>query len=780
MKTWFQRGVEITASIGRRNKMGRDARTSRFEDIEMGDISGVTSANVRRGVVVVALPEQARASGLFAEKCCTYEADFIRKITSSNGVHRSRYLSALDLHMQTLPRKWENLDEVSNFGTHETTCSATSWQVKKFYHQKEAKPNQSNLKPATTEFCVMDRSILPRIYGPSFDVNIQDFSAAGDLHANLLLEDNKRDSIHQILSKIGKCVLVDIFQLYYPYRVKVPATNVIPRLLRSPKIHNIPKHITSNTKSIPPQKQRRKLELQRPQLTSTLKSAKHQPLNDRLPTKAKLSNVQPKISHLSKTPSIDGESDDEITEPTQKYIEEVISKNQESYKKLLKEKEAEITAIREYWDCDLRELHEKIEKLQQRNWNWKLRLRFEVTSIKEAQVKYLPRQDVDIAMNKIRLELETMTQKQDFSSRLSSKEWFGGDLDHLDHLVNSAFASPEESIDGKLRLKRLALRIGSSAVLSLLTITALRDWVFLTDFPRVELGSLSLIEAYRSIAFSQKLKSDSIITDDTYTFEFLLNETYANKPFDESEVPEGFWLQFSIGAYKSKSWVTQDERVGALVQTRNFLSSVNDDWICDYQKNLYLSINRAHNPEIMLSHSRDLRILTRESRTDSQNLEQDAFQPEEPGTFEVAYNNSITIDKISEPMRNIPQLPLQLSDLSSEHMCKICKRNFEKNQGLRVHQRNKTCRRCKACRKVWPTIVALKEHTSKNHNEEIENFASSTGDHVEPQPAAIPVSQRETKSNVAIEEGIRDESDIEKNDIEENNLEENDIEKKNL
>lgn len=43
--------------------MERDARTARFEDIEMGDISGVTSANVRRGAVVVALPEQARVSG---------------------------------------------------------------------------------------------------------------------------------------------------------------------------------------------------------------------------------------------------------------------------------------------------------------------------------------------------------------------------------------------------------------------------------------------------------------------------------------------------------------------------------------------------------------------------------------------------------------------------------------------------------------------------------------------------------------------------------------------
>ncbi|KAF7909295.1 uncharacterized protein EAF01_003013 [Botrytis porri] len=58
MKTWFQRGVEITASIGRRNEVERDARASRFEDIEMGDMSGVMSANVRRGAVVVAMPKQ--------------------------------------------------------------------------------------------------------------------------------------------------------------------------------------------------------------------------------------------------------------------------------------------------------------------------------------------------------------------------------------------------------------------------------------------------------------------------------------------------------------------------------------------------------------------------------------------------------------------------------------------------------------------------------------------------------------------------------------------------
>lgn len=185
-----------------------------------------------------------------------------------------------------------------------------------------------------------------------------------------------------------------------------------------------------------------------------------------------------------------------------------------------------------------------------------------------------------------------------------------------------------------------------------------------------------------------ELKSDSIITDDTYTFEFLLGETHANKPIDESEAPEGFWLRFSIGAYKSKSLVTQDERVGALVQTRNFLSSVTDDWIRDYRRYKYLNINPAHDPKIMLSHSRDSSRIARRSRTDRQNLEQEVFQPEEPGTLEIAYNNSITIDKVSEPMRNIPQLPLQLSGISSEHICTICKRNFENIQGLSAHQRN--------------------------------------------------------------------------------------------
>ncbi|KAF7943589.1 uncharacterized protein EAE97_005660 [Botrytis byssoidea] len=624
-----------------------------------------------------------------------------------------------------------------------------------------------------------------------------------------------------------------------------------------------------NTKSIPSQKQRRKLELQRPQLTSTQKSATIQPLNGRLPTKTKLSNVQPEISHLSKTPSVDGERDDKVIEPTQKRIDKVISKSQESYKERLKEKEAEIVAIRKYWDCDLRELHERIEKLQQANLGleakdsslesavidvsnaernpladmigqknretWKLtdmiHRQFEVSSIKEAQVKYLPRQQVVNAMNEIRLELETMTQMQDFSSRLSSKEWFGGDFDHL---VNSAFASPEGSIGGRLRLKRLALRTGSFAALSILTITALRDWVFLTDFPRVELGSLSLIEAYRSIAFNQggwdelrcydfgaqlscrlsrtlslifgksleevvensslhtwgedfeswkerqyhfeklfrialELKSDSIITDDTYTFEFLLNEAHANKPIGESEAPEGFWLRFSIGAYKSKPLVTQDKRVGALVQTRNFLSSVTDGWICNYRKDLYLSINREHDPEIMLSHSRVSSRLAGRSRTDRQNLEQEDFQPEEPGTLEMAYNNSITIDKISEPMRNIPQLPLQLSGIPSEHMCKICKMNFGNNQGLSAHQRNGTCRRCKVCRTVWPTIAALKEH------------------------ATIPASKRETKSNMAIEEGICEKDGIEGNDaedddvgddvgndVEEDDAEDNDIERNDI
>ncbi|TGO21603.1 hypothetical protein BPAE_0210g00080 [Botrytis paeoniae] len=471
--------------------------------------------------------------------------------------------------------------------------------------------------------------------------------------------------------------------------------------------------VEKNTKSIPPQKQRRKLELQRPQLTSTLKSATLQPLNDRSPTKRKLSNVQPGISHLSKTPSVDGEGDDKVTEPTQKHIEEIISKGQESYKKLLKEKEAEIIAIREFWDCDLRELHERIEKLQQANLELEAKnsslesaVIDVIRGIKEAQVKYLPHQDVNIAMNEIRLDLETVTQMQDFSIRVRSKEWFGGDLDHL---VNSAFASPQGSIDGRIRLKRLALRIGSSAVLSLLTITALRDWVFLTDFPRVELGSLSLIEAYRSIAFNQ-----------------------------------GGWDElrcYDFGAFKEhmkKSYFKEE-----LIRTARKLA-------CRLSKSLSLIFG--------------------ESLEDV-----NAFQQEEPGTFEVARNNSITIDKISEPMRNIPQLPLQLSNISSELRYKTCERSFEKNQRLMAHQRNKTCRRCKACRKVWPTIAALKEHNSKNHNEEIENLASSTNDHAEPQPTAIPVSKREIRSNVAIEKGICEKNDIEENDAEEDDVEKNDL-----
>ncbi|KAJ8069520.1 hypothetical protein OCU04_003171 [Sclerotinia nivalis] len=279
----------------------------------------------------------------------------------------------------------------------------------------------------------------------------------------------------------------------------------------------------------------------RPQPSRTAKRANSHVPKAKSPAKAAISNVhkESKIFLPSETHSEDGRND-EIAE--WRHHKHVGAKNpenmQENYRRDLQKKEAEIIAIRDQWDGDLRELHGRIEKLQQtkleleskasnleaaaiavRNAGrdtlayeigqknreiWmltnKIHLQFEVPSVKEREAKHLPPQTIDTAMNEIRLELQAMTEMQDFGRTQSPKEWFDGDLTHL---VNSAFASLEGSNDGKLHLKRLGVKLGPSAVFSILALAALRDWVFLTDFPHIESGSLSLIEAYRNIAFNK-------------------------------------------------------------------------------------------------------------------------------------------------------------------------------------------------------------------------------------------------------------------------------------
>lgn len=109
----------------------------------------------------------------------------------------------------------------------------------------------------------------------------------------------------------------------------------------------------------------------------------------------------------------------------------------------------------------------------------KIHQQLRVSSFNEKEANSLPPAVIDTAMNNIRLELEAMIQMQDFARMLSPKQLFGGDSEHL---VSSAFASPQEYIEGKAQLRRLAGRLGPSAVFSILTIAALKDWGFQTDF----------------------------------------------------------------------------------------------------------------------------------------------------------------------------------------------------------------------------------------------------------------------------------------------------------
>lgn len=217
---------------------------------------------------------------------------------------------------------------------------------------------------------------------------------------------------------------------------------------------------------------------------------------------------------------------------------EKLESMQARYKQNLQIKEAEINDIRKQWDDDTRTMHASIGKLQQTkldleakvsnleaaaldvknaggnplayeiglknieiyNLTNKIHQQFGVSATKFTEAKYLSPLVVDTALNELRLELEAMTQTQDFARILGSKEWFDDDLEYL---VNSAFATPQGSIEGKVKLRTLGGILGPTAVVSILAITALRDWVFLKDFPRVELGSLSLIESYRNIAFNK-------------------------------------------------------------------------------------------------------------------------------------------------------------------------------------------------------------------------------------------------------------------------------------
>lgn len=226
--------------------------------------------------------------------------------------------------------------------------------------------------------------------------------------------------------------------------------------------------------------------------------------------RTKATNNDPEPSPSAGSPSIEGHHQD-ITRQEKLNAQDIGEKR--ALRSQLHTKEAEITTIREHWLYDLRILHGDIGKLEQTKLELEAKISnleaaatdvknagsdplvyeigrknmeicrltekmhqyFEVSSIKEKEVKHLPPPRIDAALNEIRLELEAMTQMQDLTNMLSREEWSGGELGRL---VNSAFVAPEGSLEGTNKLRRLGGMLGPSAVFSILAITALRDWVF--------------------------------------------------------------------------------------------------------------------------------------------------------------------------------------------------------------------------------------------------------------------------------------------------------------
>ncbi|KAI9640158.1 hypothetical protein NHQ30_011395 [Ciborinia camelliae] len=638
--------------------------------------------------------------------------------------------------------------------------------------------------------------------------------------------------------------------------------------------------LTKNTEPPRPESQAQNSRKASCTIVPTSKNAKPNPPSGKPTTKAVTStgNKELKIPRPAESPSIDQRNDkviarlgafsnvnrldDQARERTSENLQVRVMED-------LKSKDAEISAIREQWDLDLRELHGKIEKLQrtkleleakvsnqeaaaiqvknagrnpleyeigQKNIEiWKLtdkiHRQFEVPSVEETETKYLSPLIIDTAMNEIRLELEAMIQVKEFPRILSPSEWFDGDLEYL---VNSAFATPKGSMEGKHQLQKLDGRLGPSAVFSILAVTALRDWVFLTDFPHIEVGPLGLIESYRNITFDKggwcelrcldfgafknhmkqphfndildrtskqlacrlsrtlsflfskklvkeshdysfhtwgedfnfwnerkchseklfctalKLKSNSVITDATYTFEFSSNKISIKKPFDESGIPEGYWLGLSIRAYKSELSVSQDEKESALVQTRNFSPSVPEDWFCDYRKDVYFGVDESHKTRRISQSSRHEMIPSASSGTNLSDKE-NAIDSEQPNLSGVARNNGSPTVKVPTQASKIPRLPKEPSCQGSintlDNTCKFCAEVFRSTQGLSSHYRAE----------VLPTNHNLRQHMKSEHmqqSEETESEKSDVSDLDESPSAVTPVQRQGISSDTPIEKDI--------------------------
>lgn len=119
----------------------------------------------------------------------------------------------------------------------------------------------------------------------------------------------------------------------------------------------------------------------------------------------------------------------------------------------------------------------------------------------------LNRENLNKAIVELRFELEAIMVGHKMSTPLIVPPQVSNS--DLGKLVHSAMATDVHSMSGDFWLTKW--RLEPHAVVSALTISALRDWVFMSDFPNFEPDDLKILEATREAAMTLGKYSHLII-----------------------------------------------------------------------------------------------------------------------------------------------------------------------------------------------------------------------------------------------------------------------------
>lgn len=185
-----------------------------------------------------------------------------------------------------------------------------------------------------------------------------------------------------------------------------------------------------------------------------------------------------------------------------------------------------------------------------------------------------------------------------------------------------------------------------------------------------------------------ELKSDSVITDDTYTFEFSLNQNYTHNAVDELGFQEGTWLRLSICSYKSKASASQSEKESALVRTKNFSSAFMGQSLCNYQRRVYLGVGQTYEPQNMFQSIDDPINASLRFGTGNRNREKDICHFQNPSSItKTGSKDHFVVAKVPTQENEIFKSPDRPSS-SKRVVCKICKMEFRTRMGFRTHERN--------------------------------------------------------------------------------------------